>query len=229
MDKSKSKSKSISNKNLYATRNIIIEKKNLDDNLDDNLENNLEDNLDDNLDDNLEDNLEGDLYANLKILKNKIKIYKNNDLDSDSEESIDKLEKELDNKNVYPKNYGSKWSESDKKKLIKYLSNSQNKIFYDSDDIMINKLASKLKRSVGGVKAEIRRIIFEMYMDGSDPETISSELNIIYRDIKQIIKLHLEKESMNEINVLEKENLLLKLRIENIKLRNELKELIKQK
>jgi hypothetical protein len=203
----KNKSKSIGNKNLYVTKNIIIEK------------NNLDKDLDDNSDDNSDDNL--------KILKNKIKMYKNND--SDSEESFDKLEKELDNKNIYPKNYGSKWSDSDKKKLLKYLSNSQYKIFYDSDDIMINKLASKLKRSVGGIKAEIRRIIFEMYMDGSDPEIISSELNIIYRDIKQIIKLHLEKESINEISIVEKENLLLKLRIENIKLRNELKELIKQK
>lgn len=174
------------------------------------------------------------------IINSKVKNYKNiekNHTDTNSEteseeeyeeefEGYEELEKELDNKNTHPKNYGSKWSDSDKKKLLKYLTNSKYKIFYDSDDIMINKVASRLKRSVGGIKAEIRRVVFEKYICGTDIESISSELNIIFKDVKQIIKLHLEKESDSEINVLEKENKLLKLRIENIKLRDELKSML---
>jgi hypothetical protein len=156
----------------------------------------------------------------------------NNEILSNSEvDEYDNLEKELDkkiNKN-YPKNYGSKWSDKDKLKLEKYLSSSKYQIFYDSDDILINKLANKFGRTVGGIKAEIRRMVFEKYISGQDPESISKNFNIVYRDVKQIIKLHLERESDNEINILEKENKLLKLRIENIKLRDELKNITKQK
>ncbi len=184
------------------------------------------------------------------IIKNKIivendddvqidinKIYNKTQFESDTEsgEELDKeyenLEKELDNKinKNYPKNYGSKWSDKDKIKLSKYLINSKYQIFFDSDDILINKLANKFGRSVGGIKAEIRRMVFEKYINGEDIELISKTYNIIYRDAKQIIKLHLEKESDNEINILEKENKLLKLRIENIKLRDELKNITQQK
>ncbi len=156
----------------------------------------------------------------------------NNEILSNSEvDEYDNLEKELDkkiNKN-YPKNYGSKWSDKDKLKLEKYLSSSKYQMFYDSDDILINKLANKFGRTVGGIKAAIRRLVFEKYISGQDPESISKNFNIVYRDVKQIIKLHLERESDNEINILEKENKLLKLRIENIKLRDELKNITKQK
>lgn len=171
------------------------------------------------------------------------KIYNKTESESDEEsgeeldngfnldEEYDNLEKELDNKinKNYPKNYGSKWSDKDKIKLSKYLINSKYQIFFDSDDILINKLANKFGRSVGGIKAEIRRMVFEKYINGEDIELISKTYNIIYRDVKQIIKLHLEKESDNEINILEKENKLLKLRIENIKLRDELKNITQQK
>ncbi len=152
-------------------------------------------------------------------------------LKSKPDDEYDNLEKELEhkiNKN-YPKNYGSKWSDKDKLKLEKYLSSSKYQMFYDSDDILINKLAKKFGRSIGGIKAEIRRMVFEKYISGQDSESISKNFNIVYRDVKQIIKLHLERESDYEINILEKENKLLKLRIENIKLRDEFKNITKQK
>ncbi len=177
---------------------------------------------------------------NLKnIMQDKILIYKNNKLISDSEDeennfntnsdknSDEELEMELESKSILPKNFGNKWTEKDKKKLLSYLTDSKSNISFQSDDPLIIKLATKFSRSVGGIKAEIRRIVFEKYMSGFDIENISFELNIIYRDVKQIIKLHLEKESENEISLLEKENKLLKLRIENIKLRKELNQIQK--
>ncbi len=154
---------------------------------------------------------------------------KDEEKDEEQDEDYDNLEKELENKykKNYPKNYGSKWSEKDKNKLLEQLINCKYIIYFDSDDVMINKLAIKLKRSIGGIKAEIRRVVFEQYMEGIDAEAISKKFNIIFRDVKQIIRLHLEKESENEINLLEKENKLLKLRIENAKLRDELKNIQK--
>jgi hypothetical protein len=156
---------------------------------------------------------------------------KDEEKDEEQDEDYDNLEKELENKykKNYPKNYGSKWSEKDKNKLLEQLINCKYIIYFDSDDVMINKLAIKLKRSIGGIKAEIRRVVFEQYMEGIDAEAISKKFNIIFRDVKQIIRLHLEKESENEINLLEKENKLLKLRIENAKLRDELKNIQKIK
>ena len=50
-------------------------------------------------------------------------------------------------------------------------------------------------------------------------------LNIIYKNVKSIIKIYLDNNCDNEINILEKENKLLKLKIENFKLRSELKEI----
>jgi hypothetical protein len=119
-------------------------------------------------------------------------------------------------KNNLPSNYGSKWSEEERNLLIKLLNEG-----YQIEDI-----ASELNRSSGGVKAEIRKIVFNKYMQGIDTEVISKELNIIYKNIKSIIKFYLDKNCDDEINFLEKENKLLKLKIENFKLRNELKEFI---
>ena len=117
-------------------------------------------------------------------------------------------------KNNLPSNYGNKWSEEERKILIKLLNEGNE----------IEDIAYELNRSNGGVKAEIRKIVFNKYMQGIDAEIISKELNIIYKNIKSIIKFYLDKNCDNEINVLEKENKLLKLKIENFKLRNELKE-----
>ena len=146
-----------------------------------------------------------------------------------------------DNKNL-PTNYGNKWTDEEKKILIKMLKSktnfdsdddsSNNKIILDDNTIrdkIIIKIANKLGRTEGGVKGEIKKIVFDKYMKGEDAESISQELNLVFKSVKSIIKIYLEKECDIEINNLEKENKLLKLKIENIKLRNELKASINSK
>ncbi len=119
-------------------------------------------------------------------------------------------------KNNLPCNYGNKWTEEERKILLKLLNEGNE----------IEEIALELNRSTGGIKAEIRKIVFNKYMQGIDIEIISKELNIIYKNIKSIIKFYLDKNCDNEIYTLEKENKLLRLKIENIKLKNELKEFI---
>ena len=111
-----------------------------------------------------------------------------------------------------PSNYGNKWSDEERKRLIKLLKNS-----YDIDVI-----ATKLNRSEGGIKAEIKKIVYAKYKEGIDAEGISKELNIVYNNVKSMIKVSIDQECENDINNLEKENKLLRLKIENIRLHKKL-------
>ena len=92
-------------------------------------------------------------------------------------------------------------------------------------DNQIIKLSKKLNRSVGGVLMQIKKIIFDKYIGGMEPELISNELSISFMTIKSIIKNYLLKDTDSTINLLEKENKLLRLKIENIKLKKELNSL----
>ena len=67
--------------------------------------------------------------------------------------------------------------------------------------------------------------IFDKYLNGQEPESISNEFNITFQSVKSIIKSFISFDSDNTIYLLEKENKLLKLKIENIKLKKELREL----
>ena len=58
-----------------------------------------------------------------------------------------------------------------------------------------------------------------------EPDTIAQELSISFMTIKSIIKNYLLKDTDSTINLLEKENKLLTLKIENIKLKKELEKL----
>lgn len=120
-----------------------------------------------------------------------------------------------------PKNFGSKWSEDEKEYLIKNLNSNEHII-----DV-VNKIAKKLERSEGGVHCEIRRIIINHYLKGEDQETIGDLINVSNEYIQSVIKKYLEKNAEEEIKLLERENNLLKLRIDNAKLQNELKNAIK--
>jgi hypothetical protein len=62
-------------------------------------------------------------------------------------------------------------------------------------------------------------------MNCNDQSQISSELNLPLKSVKSIIKIFIDKECENEIKILEKENKLLKLKIENYNLRKELKKI----
>jgi IS30 family transposase len=119
---------------------------------------------------------------------------------------------ESDVKENMPSNYGNKWTDEERKRLVKLLKNS-----YDIDII-----ANKLNRSEGGIKAEIKKIVYAKYTEGNDAEAISKELNIVYNNVKSMIKVSIDKECENDINNLEKENKLLRLKIENIRLHKKL-------
>lgn len=138
-----------------------------------------------------------------------------------------------------PKKYGSKWTDDDRRKLVNMLKksskiivnldeNTKNDIFeyspnHNSDnDNLIKKIADKLDRTEGGIRAEIKKIVFNDYTRGKTTEQISENLNLTYKNVKSVIKIQLDKECDNEILLLEKENKLLKLKVENKKLKNEL-------
>ena len=58
---------------------------------------------------------------------------------------------------------------------------------------------------------------------GYDVETISNDMSLTIVYIKTIIKNYLDKDAETDIIILKRENELLKLRLENSKLQNELK------
>jgi hypothetical protein len=121
-----------------------------------------------------------------------------------------------------PENFGNKWTDQDKRILISMLKDIVNKDL----DMNICKIAHTLKRTEGGVKGEIKKIIMDKYLQGESAEDIANTLNILYRNVKSIIRIYLDKDADNEINNLSKENKLLKLKIENIELRKHLKNLV---
>ena len=128
-----------------------------------------------------------------------------------------KINKYFDSNDKLPINYGNKWTNEEKESLILMLKKTKN---LESEII---KIANSLGRSVGGIRGEIKKMIMQKYLNGDSIEIICNELNLLYRNVKSIIKIYLDKEADIEINNLEKENKLLKLKIENYDLRNKLK------
>jgi hypothetical protein len=168
--------------------------------------------------------------------KNTTNYYQEKKISCDFDFGIDVGEK----KDV-PKKYGSKWTDDDRNELTKMLSSSS-KIMFNLDsnenktnifeyspgsnndgDILIKKIAKALDRTEGGIRAEIKKIIFDKYIRGETTEKISETLNLTYKNVKSTIKMQLDKECDNEILILEKENKLLSLKIENKKLKSKLK------
>ena len=144
----------------------------------------------------------------------------------DQMDQMDELEHELETKyNIgLPKNYGSKWSQNEISIIFEKLKKGEIKDLTESNNYIKN-IAKKLNRSVGGVYVIIKKTIFDKYLNGQEPESISNEFNITFQSVKSIIKSFISFDSDNTIGLLEKENKLLKLKIENIKLKKELKEL----
>lgn len=114
-----------------------------------------------------------------------------------------------------PVNYGAKWTEEERLLVIKYLKRSEE----------IETIAEKLNRSIGGVDAEIQKIVYNKYKDGVSSEDISNELNLTFASVQSIIKNMTCKYADQEIAYLEKENKLILLKIENLKLQQELNKL----
>ena len=112
------------------------------------------------------------------------------ELEDESENnSEDELEREFElqvNKKI-PINFGNKWTSENRNELIKLLKNRKkdkneinNKISKSFDNELelkkeyILEIANKLGRTEGGIISEIKKIIFNMYMNGCDSENISS-------------------------------------------------------
>ena len=121
-----------------------------------------------------------------------------------------------------PTKYGCRWTDEEREILIKHLSKDK-----DIEDV-IKEVSIKLERSEGGVRFEIRKHILTYYMKGEEIDNIVEIMCISLEYIKNIIKKYLEKNAEEDIKILERENNLLKLRIENAKLQNELKTILSQ-
>ena len=110
--------------------------------------------------------------------------------------------------------------------LFKKYSNSFGEIItivkHDVDENIIA-ISIKLERSEGGVRGEIRKMIIFRYLMGDDSETITDDMNLPLSYTKMIIKNYLDKDAEADIIILKRENELLKLRVENVKLQNSLK------
>ena len=94
-------------------------------------------------------------------------------------------------------------------------------------DKTVRKIAKKLNRSTGGVYVLVKKNVFEKYIEGQEPEQIASKLNLTFKSVRLMIKSFILFNSDNMIGLLEKENKLLELKINNIKLKKELYELNK--
>jgi hypothetical protein len=116
-----------------------------------------------------------------------------------------------------PKNFGSKWTDSERENLLNMISKDN-----DVDENIIA-ISIKLERSEGGVRGEIRKMIIFRYLMGDDSETITDDMNLPLSYTKMIIKNYLDKDAEADIIILKRENELLKLRVENVKLQNSLK------
>lgn len=172
-----------------------------------------------------------------KIIK-QISDDKNNfdDIDTLHDEiEIEKLENELyikshSSKN-YPKNYGNFWNDDERKIILNYLkknSNFNNSSLYDDEIIL--KIAKKIERSETGVKEEIKKMIFNDYIEEFYSLTqLSTKYNIPETNIKVLIKIYLEKYGKKCLYPIEIENRILKYKVENIKLKKELKDLLNNK
>ena len=144
-----------------------------------------------------------------------IKHEKSQKIIDESSDLYDNLEVDL-----LPKNYGNKWSDEDKNKLIELLKISMGK------EINYDDIALKLGRSCGGVKGEIKKMIIKRYLNGEEADLIAIDLNIQYKFVKILIKSYIDNEIENDIFNFEKENKFLKLKIENMELRKNMKKII---
>lgn len=157
-------------------------------------------------------------------------IINDNDNDIDYDNEIDILEKEFESKyksNInLPKKYGNMWND-DERFIILQKIKKNNYINNDSlfDEKVIKKICSDLERTEYGVKEEIKKMIYNDYILGNNYASLSIKYNIPTQNIKLLLKLYMEKNGNKIINTLENENKILRLQIENIKLKKELKEL----
>lgn len=187
------------------------------------------------------DYIENKITANIPIYKKKNMGYQNLDDLDDLNGEITNFEDEINviKNNSYskysnnqPKNYGNLWTGDERKIILKYLKkNDYSKINNCSslyDESIIKKIAKKTERSESGIKEEIKKMIFNDYIWNFDTYSkLSQKYNIPEHNIKILIKIYLEKYGEKILYPIEIENKILKFQVENIKLKLELRELVK--
>lgn len=193
------------------------------------------------------DYIENKIVENIPIYKKKNMEHVNveqknflnlNDEISNFEDEINIIKNNSYSKNSYsnnlnsqPKNYGNFWTGDERKIIMKYLKkNDYSKINCSSlyDESIIKKIAKKTERSESGIKEEIKKMIFKDYIwDFDTYSKLSQKYNIPEHNIKILIKIYLEKYGEKILYPIEIENKILKFQVENIKLKLELKELVK--
>jgi NADPH-dependent 7-cyano-7-deazaguanine reductase QueF-like protein len=179
-------------------------------------------------------------YIENKIIKN-IPVFNKKYPDISGDElELEKLEDEINiinNSSKYysenqPKNYGNLWTDDERNIIIKCLKKNDFSGVNKSnlyDESVIQKIAKKTERSIVGVKEEIKKMIFKDYIwEFYTYSKLSLKYNIPEQNIKILIKLYLEKYGDKILSPLEIENKILKYQVENIKLKYELKELLKK-
>jgi NADPH-dependent 7-cyano-7-deazaguanine reductase QueF-like protein len=179
-------------------------------------------------------------YIENKIIKN-IPVFNKKYPDISGDElELEKLEDEINiinNSSKYysenqPKNYGNLWTDDERNIIIKCLKKNDFSGVNKSnlyDESVIQKIAKKTERSIVGIKEEIKKMIFKDYIwEFYTYSKLSVKYNIPEQNIKILIKLYLEKYGDKILSPLEIENKILKYQVENIKLKYELKELLKK-
>ena len=151
---------------------------------------------------------------------------------TDEEIELEKLDEEFDSKyhsSNQPKNYGNLWNETDRKIILNYLKKNNNIDEINLyDNKIIQKIARKIERSECGIKEEIKKMIFNDYIENNYTiKKLSDKYNINQNKIKILIKMFLEKYGDKYLLPIMIENNILKCKIENIKLKKELVELNK--
>ena len=151
----------------------------------------------------------------------------NNTNDNNTNDNIIELERDLEplinNDIEIHKNSGKFWNKKDRKSIIKILNKNNDKVENIYTDKIIYTISTKLGRSNNSILNEIKKIIFNKFLEGKEYEEISNELNIEEENIYLIIRIYDEKLVNKQINIFEKQNKLLRLKLENINLRTEIK------
>lgn len=123
-----------------------------------------------------------------------------------------------------PKNSGKIWTDKERTKILKIL-NKEDQIDNIFTDKIIYTIAEKLERTSNSILSEIKKTIIKDFFNGNDINNISKKFNINEENINLIIKISSDDEINKQCLFFKKQNKLLRLKLENIKLRKELKEL----
>lgn len=134
----------------------------------------------------------------------------------------------------YPKNHGTIWSDED----IEFIMSTLQTQSYDpcvmsssqgetNNTTIINNIATHTNRTPYAVREQIKKLIFKDFTNGMSNKAIGDKFNISEQGIKLMIKKYIGANGNKFIQTMEYENRILKLQVENLKLKKELTELSK--